>query len=66
MSKEQKIKACLQRGGFVSAKTGVQMLCAFKQDDGTVRIIDEGVEMIFSLDNATKVLNSMAEVVCNR
>lgn len=65
MSKE-KIKACLERGGFVSAKTGVQMLCAFKQNDGTVRIIDEGVEMIFNLDNATNILNSMAEVVCNR
>lgn len=65
MSKEE-ISNCLEKGGFVSALKGIESFCAFKQDDGSVKFIDEGVEMNFSLANATKILSTMDEIVLNQ
>lgn len=65
MSKEE-IQTCLEKGGYVSALTGIESFCAFQQDDGSVKILDEGVEMNFSLGNAVKILSTMDEVVLNQ
>ena len=64
MSKKE-IQSCLEKGGFVSSLRGIESFCAFMKNDGTVEILDEGIEMNFSLDNATMILSNMDEVVLN-
>jgi hypothetical protein len=36
------------------------------KNDGTVEILDEGVEMNFFLANATTILSTMDEIVLNQ